>query len=78
MNDVADVWTTLEPTTAQRRRIDARVDAWLESRDTSMAAEWLGLFKAEPVSAIGLLTASAVAVSLAAATPAIWVARALL
>jgi hypothetical protein len=76
MNDVGEAWTTFEPTIHQRRRIDAQVAAWLEARDTPLAAEWLGLFKAEPFSAIGLLTASAV--SLAAATPAIWLARALM
>ena len=43
MNDeeLGDAWTTLEPTVRQRRRIDARVFAWLEARDTPLAAEWL-------------------------------------
>ena len=58
------------------RAFDAHVAAWLEARDTPLAAEWLGLFKAEPFSAMGLLAASAV--SLAAATPALWLARALM
>jgi hypothetical protein len=76
MNDAGDIWTTLGPTAQQRRRIDARVTAWLEARDTPLAAEWLGLLKAEPFSAVGLLAASAL--SLAAATPAVWLARALM
>ena len=42
MNDeeLGGVWTTLQPTVRQRRRIDARVSAWLEARDTPLAAEW--------------------------------------
>ncbi|MEO5820670.1 MAG: hypothetical protein ABIT71_09195 [Vicinamibacteraceae bacterium] len=76
MNDPGETWTTLEPTVHQRRRIDAHVAAWLEARDTPLAAEWLGLLRAEPFSAVGLLAASAA--SLAAATPAIWLARALI
>ena len=76
MNELGDIWTTLAPTTHQRRRIDARVAEWLDARDTPLAAEWLGLLKAEPFSAVGLLAASAA--SLAAATPAIWLARALM
>ena len=33
MNDeeLGDAWTTLEPTVRRRRRIDARVFAWLEA-----------------------------------------------
>jgi hypothetical protein len=76
MNDISEPWATLEPTIPQRRRIDAHVAAWLEARATPLAAEWLGLFKAEPFSAMGLLAASAV--SLAAATPVLWLARALM
>ena len=78
MNDDAlgGVWTTLQPTVRQRRRIDARVYAWLEARDTPLAAEWLGLFRVAPFSAAGLLAVSAV--SVVAATPLVWLARALL
>ena len=56
MNDeeLGGVWTTLQPTVRQRRRIDARVVAWLEARDTPLAAEWLGLFRVAPFSAVGL------------------------
>jgi hypothetical protein len=78
MNDEAlgDAWTTLEPSERQRRRIDARVSAWLEARDTSLAAEWLGLFRVAPLPALGLATVSAV--SLVTAPPLVWFARSLL
>lgn len=69
-------WTALDPTSMQRRRIDSRVFAWLEARETSLAAEWLALFKAAPLPAFGLLSVGAVWV--AAATPIVWVARTLL
>jgi hypothetical protein len=51
MNDDAlgHSWTTLEPTGPVRRRIDARVLAWLDARDTPLAAEWLELFRVPPL-----------------------------
>ena len=78
MNDeeLGDAWTTLEPTVRRRRRIDARVFAWLDARDTPLAAEWLGLFRVAPFAALGLATVSAV--SIVAATPLVWFARALM
>ena len=78
MNDeeLGDAWTTLEPTVRQRRRIDAHVFAWLEARDTPLAAEWLGLFRVAPFAALGLATVSAV--SIVTATPLLWFARALM
>jgi hypothetical protein len=78
MNDeeLGDAWTTLRPTGRRRRRIDARVVAWLEARDTPLAAEWLGLFRVAPFAALGLATASAV--SIVAAPPLVWFARALM
>jgi hypothetical protein len=78
MNDeeLADVWATLEPTVGRRRRIDARVFAWLDARDTSLAAEWLGLFRVAPFAALGLATVSAVAI--VAATPLVWFVGALM
>ena len=62
MNDeeLGDAWTALEPTMRRRRRIDARVFAWLEARDTPLAAEWLELFSVAPFAALGLATVSAV------------------
>ena len=78
MNDeeLAIDWTTLQPTVRQRRRIDAHVSAWLEARDTPLAAEWLGLFRVAPFSAVGLIAVSAVAI--ATATPLAWLARVLM
>ena len=78
MNDeeLADAWTTLEPTVGRRRRIDAHVFAWLEANDTPLAAEWLGLFRVAPFTALGLATVSAV--SIVIATPLVWFARALM
>lgn len=78
MNDdeLGDAWTTLEPTVRRRRRMDARVFAWLEARDTPLAAEWLGLFRAAPFAAFGLAAVSVV--SIVTATPLVWFARALM
>jgi hypothetical protein len=78
MNDeeLGVAWTTLGPTLRRRRRIDARVFAWLEARDTPLAAEWLGLFRVSPFAAVGLATVSAV--SIVAATPLVWLARAMM
>ena len=74
--ELGAVWMTLQPTMRQRRLVDARVLAWLEARDTPLAAEWLGLFRAAPFSAFGLVAVSAVSVVMA--TPVVWLARALL
>jgi hypothetical protein len=78
MNDeeFGDAWTTLTPTGRRRRRIDARVFAWLDARDTPLAAEWFGLFRVAPFTALGLATVSAV--SIVAASPLVWFARALM
>jgi hypothetical protein len=73
---LAAAWTTLEPTVQRRRRIDARVSAWLEARDTPLAAEWLRLFRVAPLPALGLAAASAV--SIVTAPPLVWFARALM
>ena len=78
MNDeeLGDAWTTLDPTVHRRRRIDAHVFAWLEARETPLAAEWLGLFRVAPFASLGLATVAAVAI--VAATPLVWFARALM
>jgi hypothetical protein len=73
-DELVDAWTALEPTALQLRRIDGRVSAWLEARDTPLAAEWLALFRIAPFSALGLATVSAV--SVVTATPLVWFARA--
>ena len=74
--DLSGVWAQLEPTGRQRRQIDARVFAWLEARDTPLAAEWLELFSAAPLTTFGLAAASAVAI--AAVPPIAWFALALM
>jgi hypothetical protein len=78
MNDEAltAAWTTLEPTGEGRRRIDAQLSAWLDAHDTSLAAEWLALFRGAPLPALALATASLL--SIAAAPPIIWFAAALM
>ncbi len=69
-----DAWATLEPSGRHRRRIDARVSAWLEAADTPLTAEWLALLRVAPFTALGLAAASA---AILAATPLVWLARAL-
>lgn len=78
MNDeeLLSAWAALEPTMDQRRRINARVSAWLDAHDTTLAAEWLGLLKGAPIAALGLGAVSAV--TIVAAPPFIWFARALM
>lgn len=78
MNDdeLAGTWTTFQPAGLQRQRMEMRVFAWLEACDTPLAVEWLGLFRAAPFSAFGLVAASAA--SLIMATPVIWLARVLM
>jgi hypothetical protein len=78
MNDEAltSAWTTFDPADDRRNRIDAQVSTWLDAHDTSLAAEWLTLFKVAPLPALALATASAV--SIAAAPPLLWLAQALI
>lgn len=73
--ELGNVWTTLEPTVSQLRRMDTRLVAWLDAHDTSLAAEWLGFVRVAPFAALGLAAASAVAIG--ATTPVLWLARAL-
>jgi hypothetical protein len=74
-DDFGGLWAALEPDARSRRRIDARVGGWLEAHDTTLAAEWLALFRFEPIAAVGLVGVSAVA--LITTTPLLWLARAL-
>jgi hypothetical protein len=74
--DLVGVWTTLQPTVQQRRRIEARVDAWLDARESSLVAEWFGLFRVAPFSAAALVAVSAV--SIVTAPPLVWFALALI
>lgn len=77
MNDeeLTTAWTSLAPPVPRLRRIDARVTEWLEAHDTSLVAEWLVLFRGEPIGAFTLVAASAVAII--AVSPILWFARAL-
>jgi hypothetical protein len=78
MNDLemTATWSTLDPSVRRRTRIEARLLEWLEAGDTSLAAEWLGLLKLDPMSALAL--ASTGAVSLVLLTPVGWLMAALL
>jgi hypothetical protein len=73
--ELTRTWTTLDPTAARLRRIDARVSDWLDAHDTSLAAEWISLFRVAPFGALGLAAASAVAI--VAVSPILWFARAI-
>lgn len=72
MNDLEliSAWTTLEPTARRRARIEKRVFDWLEASQSSIAGEWLGLLKVEPLSVLAY--AAAGAVSLVLLTPIGW------
>jgi hypothetical protein len=74
MNDseLTGAWAALEPNSRQRRRIEARVRGWLEARESSLLAEWLGLLKVNPIAGLGFAAAAACLVLLA--TPLSWVA----
>lgn len=68
--DLTAAWTMLEPDARRRARIETRVFDWLEARETSIAGEWLGLLKVEPLTV--LTYAAAGAVSLVLLTPVGW------
>jgi len=78
MNDteIMSLWSALEPSSRRRARIETRVFEWLEASETSIAAEWLGLLKVEPLTV--LVYASVGALALLALTPVGWIARWLL
>lgn len=69
-DELIDHWTDLAPGPDERRRINRRVSADLEAHDTSMAAEWLRLFRISPFSTLGLVTVSAMATFV---LPLVWV-----
>lgn len=70
--DLGALWSTLGPDARRRARIETRVFDWLEASETSLAGEWLGLLKVDPVA--GLAFAAVGAVSLVALTPVGWIA----
>ena len=74
--DLMRLWSALEPSARRRARIETRVFEWLEASETSLAAEWLGLLRVEPLTALAY--ASVGAVSLVLLTPVGWIASWLL
>lgn len=68
--DLTTAWTVLEPDARRRARIETRVFEWLEASETSIAGEWLGLLKVEPLAVLAY--AAAGAVSLVLLTPVGW------
>ena len=71
--DLAALWAQLAPDQRRRARMEARVLDWLEASETSLADEWIGLLKVEPVT--GLALAAVGALSLVALTPVGWIMR---
>lgn len=69
-------WAVLEPTARQRRRIERRVFDWLEARESSLAAEWLGMIRLHPIAGLALAAGSALA--LVILTPLGWLASTML
>lgn len=69
--DLAALWSQLGPDARRRARIQLRVFEWLEARETSLAGEWLGLLKVEPVA--GFALAAVCAMSLTVLTPVGWI-----
>jgi hypothetical protein len=78
MNDteLLNLWASLGPGPRRRARIETRVFEWLEANETSIAAEWLGLLKVEPLTVLAY--ASAGTLSLALLSPVGWVLSLLL
>ena len=74
--DLERVWTALEPTPDQRRRMGVRVSDWIEAHNTPLAAEWLGLIKVSPFTSLGLAAVSVL--SIITATPILWFARSMM
>ena len=77
MNDeeLGAAWALLDPTDSRRRRIDRRVQGWLEARDTPLVSEWIDLFRVAPVTSLTLAAAGAAAIL--ATSPVLWLARVL-
>jgi len=68
--ELVSTWSTLEPSSRRRARIETRVFEWIEASETSLAGEWLGLLKVEPLKALAF--ASVGALSLLLLTPVGW------
>lgn len=75
--DFTQSWALLEPHSRRRARIETRVFEWIEASETSLAGEWLGLLKVEPVTGLALASVGAVAL-LVLLTPVGWMMSLLL
>jgi hypothetical protein len=75
-SEPGNTWAALEPTPSQRRRIEARVRGWLDARESSLAAEWFGLLKANPIARLSFAAVAAALVLIT--TPLSWLAFAAL
>ena len=69
--ELTGTWATLEPSSLQRRRMQAWVQQWLHAHDSSLIGEWLGLLRINPITGLGLATAAVGLVLIA--TPLSWV-----
>jgi len=74
--ELTQLWSTLEPSTRARARIESRVLEWVEASETSLLTEWLDLIRVNPIGGLGLAAASALA--LVTLTPIGWIASSLL
>ncbi|HMN45687.1 MAG TPA: hypothetical protein PKE27_13990 [Povalibacter sp.] len=69
--DLAALWSQLGPDSRRRARIETRVFEWIEAGETSLAGEWFGWLKVEPIA--GLALAAVGAMSLTVLTPVGWI-----
>lgn len=74
-DELTRAFITLEPSARRRRRMEARVEEWIDAKRTSLLAEWLGLLRIEPATAVGLCTVGAMSVL---ASPLGWIVLAVL
>jgi hypothetical protein len=68
--EITQLWSTLEPSTRERARIESRVLEWVEASETSL------LIRVNPIGGLGLAAASAL--SLLMLTPLGWIASSML
>jgi hypothetical protein len=69
-HDLTATWKSLDPNEATSRRVRTTLEAWLEAHDTSLVAEWVGLFKRDPMVGVGLTAVSGLALGLV--SPLAW------
>ena len=76
--DFTQSWALLEPDSRRRARIETRVFDWIEASETSLAGEWLGLLKVEPLKGLAYASVGAASLVLLLLTPVGWVVSLLL